>query len=31
MLFNLELDIIVIGGVWYSDQDFELEFVEVFN
>ena len=31
MLFNLEPDITVTGGAWYSDQDFESEFVEVLN
>ncbi|XP_073249039.1 DNA-directed RNA polymerase III subunit RPC6-like isoform X2 [Porites lutea] len=31
MLFNLEPDISVTGGAWYSDQDFESEFVEVLN
>ena len=31
MLFNLEPDTSVTGGAWYSDQDFESEFVEVLN
>ncbi|XP_064621721.1 DNA-directed RNA polymerase III subunit RPC6-like [Lineus longissimus] len=31
MLFNLEPDRTVTGGAWYSDQDFESEFVEVLN
>ena len=31
MLFSLEPDITVTGGAWYSDQDFESEFVEVLN
>lgn len=31
MLFNLEPDVSVTGGAWYSDQDFESEFVEVLN
>jgi len=31
MLFTLEPDISVTGGAWYSDQDFESEFVEVLN
>ncbi|XP_028398560.1 DNA-directed RNA polymerase III subunit RPC6-like [Dendronephthya gigantea] len=31
MLFNLEPDQSVTGGSWYSDQDFESEFVEVLN
>ncbi|EDO36547.1 predicted protein [Nematostella vectensis] len=31
MLFNLEPDESVTGGAWYSDQDFEAEFVEVLN
>ena len=31
MLFNVEPDISVTGGAWYSDQDFESEFVEVLN
>ncbi|RDD44343.1 DNA-directed RNA polymerase III subunit RPC6 [Trichoplax sp. H2] len=31
MLFNLDPDISVTGGAWYSDQDFESEFVEVLN
>ena len=31
MLFNLEPDRSVTGGAWYSDQDFESEFVEVLN
>ncbi len=31
MLFNLQPDRSVTGGAWYSDQDFEAEFVEVLN
>ena len=31
MLANLEPDRSVTGGAWYSDQDFESEFVEVLN
>lgn len=31
MLFNLEPDQSVTGGSWYSDQDFESEFVDVLN
>ena len=31
MLFNLTPDRSVTGGAWYSDQDFESEFVEVLN
>ncbi|XP_041351175.1 DNA-directed RNA polymerase III subunit RPC6-like [Gigantopelta aegis] len=31
MLYNLEPDRTVTGGSWYSDQDFESEFVEVLN
>lgn len=31
MLYNLEPDRSVTGGAWYSDQDFESEFVEVLN
>ncbi|CAN7999862.1 unnamed protein product, partial [Ixodes hexagonus] len=31
MLFNLEPDRSITGGAWYSDQDFESEFVEVLN
>ncbi|KAL5008625.1 hypothetical protein ScPMuIL_014206 [Solemya velum] len=31
MLFNVEPDRSVTGGAWYSDQDFESEFVEVLN
>ncbi|XP_071080597.1 DNA-directed RNA polymerase III subunit RPC6-like [Haliotis cracherodii] len=31
MLYNLEPDRTVTGGAWYSDQDFEAEFVEVLN
>ncbi len=29
MLYNLEPDATVTGGAWYSDQDFESEFVDV--
>ncbi|KAG8228434.1 hypothetical protein J437_LFUL003911 [Ladona fulva] len=31
MLFNLEPDRSVTGGAWYSDHDFETEFVDVLN
>ena len=31
MLYNLEPDSTVTGGAWYSDQDFESEFVDVLN
>ena len=31
MLYNLEPDRSVTGGAWYSDHDFESEFVEVLN
>ena len=31
MLFNVEPDRSVTGGAWYSDQDFESEFVDVLN
>ena len=31
MLFNLEPDQSVTGGAWYSENDFEAEFVEVLN
>nr|XP_054759215.1 DNA-directed RNA polymerase III subunit RPC6-like [Lytechinus pictus] len=31
MLFNLTPDPSVTGGTWYSDQEFESEFVEVLN
>ena len=31
MLYNLEPDRSVTGGAWYSDQDFESEFVEILN
>ena len=31
MLFNLEPDRSVTGGAWYSDQDFEHEFVDVLS
>jgi len=31
MLFHLQPDRSVTGGAWYSDQDFESEFVEVLN
>jgi len=31
MLYNLEPDRTVTGGAWYSDQDFESEFVEILN
>ncbi|CAN0405047.1 DNA-directed RNA polymerase III subunit RPC6 [Lethenteron reissneri] len=31
MLYNIEPDRSVTGGAWYSDQDFEAEFVEILN
>lgn len=31
MLYNLEPDASVTGGAWYSDQDFEAEFVDILN
>jgi len=31
MLYNLDPDHSVTGGAWYSDQDFESEFVEILN
>eukprot|EP00088_Acartia_fossae_P048330 TRINITY_DN5271_c0_g1_i12.p1 TRINITY_DN5271_c0_g1~~TRINITY_DN5271_c0_g1_i12.p1 ORF type:complete len:304 (-),score=62.55 TRINITY_DN5271_c0_g1_i12:266-1177(-) len=31
MLYDLEPDNSVTGGTWYSDQDFESEFVEILN
>ncbi|XP_067012813.1 DNA-directed RNA polymerase III subunit RPC6 [Anabrus simplex] len=31
MLFNLEPHPSVTGGAWYSDQDFEVEFVDILN
>jgi len=31
MLYHLEPDRSVTGGTWYSDQDFESEFVEILN
>ena len=31
MLYNLEPDRSVTGGAWYSDNDFESEFVDVLN
>jgi len=31
MLYDIEPDQSVTGGAWYSDQDFESEFVEVLN
>ena len=31
MLYNLEPDRTVTGGAWYSDQDFESEFVDILN
>lgn len=30
-MYNLQPDRSVTGGAWYSDQDFESEFVEVLN
>lgn len=31
MLYNLEPDASVTGGAWYSNQDFESEFVDILN
>lgn len=31
MLYNVEPDATVTGGAWYSDQDFESEFVDILN
>ena len=31
MLYDLTPDESVTGGAWYSDQDFESEFVQVLN
>lgn len=31
MVYNLEPDRSITGGSWYSDQDFESEFVEILN
>ena len=31
MLFDVEPDTSVTGGTWYSNQDFEVEFVDVLN
>lgn len=31
MLFDIEPDTSVTGGTWYSNQDFEVEFVDVLN
>ncbi len=31
MVYNLEPDRSVTGGAWYSDQDFESEFVDILN
>lgn len=31
MLFNLEPDRSVTGGAWYSEQEFEAEFIEILN
>ena len=31
MLYNFEPDASVTGGAWYSDQDFEAEFVDILN
>ena len=31
MLYNLDPDSTVTGGAWYSDQDFESEFVDILN
>lgn len=31
MLFNLEPDRSITGGSWYSDNEFESEFVEILN
>ena len=31
MLYNIEPDRSVTGGAWYSDQDFESEFIDILN
>ncbi|XP_040565524.1 DNA-directed RNA polymerase III subunit RPC6 [Lepeophtheirus salmonis] len=31
MLYDLDPDVSVTGGAWYSNQDFETEFVEILN
>lgn len=31
MLYNLEPDRSLTGGAWYSDQDFESDFVDALN
>ena len=31
MLFNVEPDRSITGGAWYSDQDFESEFIDILN
>lgn len=31
MLYNLEPDRSITGGSWYSDNEFESEFVEILN
>ena len=31
MLYGLEPDVSITGGTWYSNQDFEVEFVDVLN
>ena len=31
MLYNIEPDRTITGGAWYSDQDFESEFVDILN
>lgn len=31
MLFDLQPDVSITGGTWYSNQDFEAEFVDVLN
>lgn len=31
MLYDIEPDTSVTGGTWYSNQDFEVEFVDVLN
>ncbi len=31
MLFNLQPDRSITGGSWYSDNEFESEFVEILN
>lgn len=31
MLYDIEPDRSITGGTWYSDQEFESEFVDVLN